>query len=64
MPEQNGDSAQDDETEPLRIDDPDALLSRLRLIEDQPLEQRAAAFTQIHDRLQATLEGETQRPHG
>jgi hypothetical protein len=37
--------------------DTNALLSRLRVIEDQPLESRAAAFVQIHDRLQATLEG-------
>ena len=37
-------------------DDASALLSRLRVIEDQPLESRAAAFVQIHDRLQATLE--------
>ncbi|MET0806596.1 MAG: hypothetical protein ABWX98_05815 [Lacisediminihabitans sp.] len=35
----------------------DALLSRLRLIEDQPLETRAEAFVQIHDQLRATLEG-------
>lgn len=35
----------------------DALLSRLRLIEDQPLESRAAAFTQLHDELQHRLEG-------
>lgn len=34
-----------------------ALLSRLRVIEDQPLESRAGAFVQIHDRLRATLEG-------
>lgn len=33
-----------------------ALLSRLRLIEDQPLEGRAAAFAQINDELQARLE--------
>ena len=38
-------------------DDASALLSRLRVIEDQPLEARAAAFVQIHDRLQSTLEG-------
>jgi hypothetical protein len=37
--------------------DTDALLSRLRVIEDQPLDQRAAAFAQVHDELQATLEG-------
>ncbi|MBK4347648.1 hypothetical protein [Lacisediminihabitans changchengi] len=35
----------------------DALLSRLRVIEDQPLDTRAEAFVQIHDRLRATLEG-------
>lgn len=39
------------------VDDASALLPRLRVIEDQPLESRAAAFVQIHDRLQATLEG-------
>ena len=38
-------------------DDTSALLTRLRVIEDQPLESRAAAFVQIHDRLQATIEG-------
>lgn len=32
------------------------LLSRLRLIEDQPLDTRAAAFAQVHDELQAALE--------
>ncbi len=32
------------------------LLSRLRLIEDQPLEARAEAFAQIHEELQAVLE--------
>lgn len=35
----------------------DSLVSRLRVIEDQPLGTRAAAFVQIHDRLQSTLEG-------
>jgi hypothetical protein len=43
----------------------DALLSRLHLIEDQPLEQRATAFAQIHDRLQHTLEGgDASQQHG
>lgn len=43
----------------------DALLSELQLIEDQPLEQRAAAFAQIHDRLQHTLEGgDVTQAHG
>ncbi len=35
----------------------DALLSRLRLIEDQPLGDRAAAFVQVHDELGRALEG-------
>ncbi|CAO1651075.1 FXSXX-COOH protein [Salinibacterium sp. NYA9b] len=35
----------------------DGLMSRLSLIEDQPLETRAAAFTQVHDELQQQLEG-------
>jgi hypothetical protein len=40
-----------------RDQETDALLSRLRLIEDQPLDARAAAFTQVHDELRAALEG-------
>jgi hypothetical protein len=35
----------------------DGLMSRLSLIEDQPLESRASSFTQIHDELQQQLEG-------
>jgi hypothetical protein len=42
-----GDSPQDSDNE---------LLSRLRLIEDQPLEARAEAFAQIHEELRAVLE--------
>lgn len=34
----------------------DALLSRLKLIEDQPLDSRAEAFTQLHLELQHRLE--------
>jgi hypothetical protein len=34
----------------------DELLSRLRLIEDQPLTERAAAYAHVHDELQASLE--------
>lgn len=34
----------------------DALLDRLRLIEDQPLASRAAAFAHVHDELQSALE--------
>ncbi|AWB88945.1 hypothetical protein [Homoserinimonas hongtaonis] len=37
--------------------DEGALLSRVRLIEDQPLESRAAAFAHVHDELQTMLEG-------
>ena len=37
--------------------DESALVSRVRVIEDQPLESRAAAFVQVHDELQAMLEG-------
>lgn len=42
--------------------DDDALLSRLRLIEDQPLEARAEALAQIHDELRALLESGDVRP--
>lgn len=35
----------------------DALLSRLRVIESQPLDQRAVAFAQLYDELQQALEG-------
>lgn len=37
--------------------DTNSLMSQLRVIEDQPLESRAAAFVQVHDRLQRKLEG-------
>ena len=41
------------------------LLSRLRLIEDQPLETRAVAFAQVHDELKAVLDaGDSSRSHG
>ncbi len=44
--------------------DTSALLSRLRLIEDQPLETRAGAFAQIHEELQTRLEnGDSTRGH-
>jgi hypothetical protein len=38
-------------------DEADALISRLRVIESQPLADRAAAFSQIHDTLQTVLGG-------
>lgn len=42
--------------------DDDALLSRLRVIEDQPLETRAEHLTQIYDELAAALEAGDARP--
>ena len=53
------DAQQNDRPDNTGADDGEssALLSRLRLIEDQPLEARAAAFTQVHDELQSVLEG-------
>lgn len=49
----------DSSTQPDSTDrgDLDALLSRLQVIEDQPLAQRAPAFVQLHDELRAALEG-------
>lgn len=45
-------------------DEPSALLSRLRVIEDQPLEARAEALAQVHDELRAQLEaGDATRSH-
>ena len=48
----SADNHDNDELEPI-----DWLVSQLRVIEDQPLDSRAVAFAQLHDRLQATLEG-------
>jgi hypothetical protein len=45
-------------------DEPSALLSRLRVIEDQPLEARAESLAQLHDELRAQLEaGDATRSH-
>ncbi len=42
----------------------DALLSRLRVIEDQPLAARAEALAQLHDELRGRLEsGDAPRSH-
>lgn len=46
-----------------REDEPSALLTRLRVIEDQPLETRAEALAQLHDELAAMLEAGDARPH-
>lgn len=35
----------------------DALVSQLRLVEDQPLDERARAYVQLHEELRAQLEG-------
>jgi hypothetical protein len=37
--------------------DADALRERLSQIEEQPLEERADAFAQVHSQLQTLLEG-------
>lgn len=39
------------------VQENNSLMSQLRVIEDQPLASRAAAFGQIHERLQRRLEG-------
>ena len=47
-----------------RDEEPSALLSRLRVIEDQPLDTRAEALAQLHDELRAQLEsGDAGRSH-
>ncbi len=43
--------------EPVETSLDDGLVSRLAVIEDQPLEARAAAYIQLHDQLQGRLEG-------
>jgi hypothetical protein len=43
--------------EPVETSFDDGLVSRLTVIEDQPLEARAAAYAQLHDELQGRLEG-------
>jgi hypothetical protein len=40
----------------------DGLVSRLRVIEDQPLDQRSVAYAQIYDGLQSALEGGDSSP--
>jgi hypothetical protein len=44
----------DPETE--NVADGDGLVSRLRVIEDQPLESRAEAYTALHAELKAVLD--------
>jgi len=47
----------DEQNESTTSDESDALLSRLRVIEDQPLDARAEAYAHVHEQLQAELEG-------
>ena len=44
-------------------DDQGALASRLRVIEEQPLDTRAEALAQLHDELRAMLEAGDAAPH-
>ena len=44
-------------------EDADALRERLSQIEEQPLEERAEAFAQVHSQLQSLLEG-NDAPYG
>ena len=46
-----------------RDDESSALVTRLRVIEDQPLETRAESLAQLHDELRAMLEAGDARPH-
>lgn len=46
-----------------RDDEPSALVTRLRVIEDQPLETRAESLAQLHDELRAMLEAGDAPPH-
>jgi hypothetical protein len=46
-----------------RDEEPSALVTRLRVIEDQPLETRADALAQLHEELRAMLESGDARPH-
>jgi hypothetical protein len=39
-----------------------ALLPRLRVIEEQPLDARASAYAQLHDELKGRLEGGDSAP--
>ncbi|WP_197059444.1 hypothetical protein [Cryobacterium sp. MLB-32] len=47
-------------TSQLNNSDVTDLGSRLTVIDEQPLEERAAAFLQVHDELQARLEDSDQ----
>jgi hypothetical protein len=62
-PDENG-TPEGASVEPaLRDDEPSALVTRLRVIEDQPLETRAESLAQLHDELRAMLEAGDAPPH-
>lgn len=44
--------------------EPSALVSRLRVIEDQPLAARAGAYAQVHEELRSRLESGDVRRDG
>ncbi|CAN5361148.1 hypothetical protein BH11ACT3_BH11ACT3_19590 [soil metagenome] len=44
-------------------DEPSALMTRLRVIEDQPLEARAESLAQLHEELRSALEAGDNRSH-
>ena len=46
-----------------RDEEPSALATRLRVIEEQPLETRAEALAELHDELRSMLEAGDARPH-
>jgi hypothetical protein len=48
--------------QPRQDGEADALLSRLKVIEDQPLETRAEHLAQVYEELRATLESGDARP--
>lgn len=50
------------DTVPIPDEGDDALLSRLRVIEDQPLETRAEHLAQVYEELRAALEAGDARP--
>ena len=50
-------------SDPERDQEHSALVTRLRVIEDQPLETRAESLAQLHDELRAMLEAGDARPH-
>lgn len=43
---------------------PDGLVDRLDVIEEQPLAARADAYTQLHEQLRRTLEGDDEHGRG